>query len=475
MIIFISRNYLINFLINLLFKFIIGTITMGIITMKKKYYIETYGCEMNKSDSIDIALSFEKSGYVRAEKPEDADIAVLNTCAVRENAEDRIKGRIGFYKSLKNKNKNLVLVIAGCMAQEWGKKMLENYENVSVVVGTYHYLRIPELAEEHIVTGRRIVSADKKDYKFSPFRSERKEEFSAWVNIIKGCSNYCSYCIVPYLRGPEKSKPSNEIIREVSELAKSGVIEITLLGQNVNAYGKDSGDISFIELLERLNDIKGIKWIRYLTSHPKDFTVDMIRKIADLEKVCKHFHLPLQSGSDKILKLMNRRYTVSDYLRLVEAINKYIADFSITTDIIVGFPGESDDDFKKTLRVVEKVEFDDAFTYKYSTRPYTAASKMKDQVDSEVASGRLSELIELQRSITYKKNLEEIGREVEALVIRKSKKSGSEMLTKTEKAKMVVVETDAPVGSLIDIKINNISGNTLRGSQIFKYIPVNKT
>ena len=432
-----------------------------------RFYIETYGCEMNKSDSIDIDLAFEHRGYKPAEKPEDADVVVINTCAVRHNAEERIQGRIGYYKSLKKRiNKKQTLVVTGCMAQEWGKSLIEKYDNIDIVTGTYHTLDIPDLVLKYQYSREKLVKIDKDSYEFSGFKGERALGFSAWVNIIKGCSNFCSYCIVPYLRGPEQSKPHEEVIDEVTRLVNNGVVEITLLGQNVNAYGKDNGDISFIELLEKLNKIEGLKWIRFLTSHPKDFDVEDIRRIASLDKVCKQFHLPMQSGSDRILSMMNRRYTIKDYLRLIDAIKKYNEKYSITTDILVGFPDETEEDFQHTLDIVKKVEFDDAFMYRYSDRPLTKASKMGNKVDKEIAKKRLEELIDIQRKISYKKNKMEIGDTIEALIYRKSKKNKDEYLCKTATGKMVVVETKKPEGSFIEILISGISGNTLRGREI---------
>ena len=430
-------------------------------------YIETYGCEMNKSDSIDIEIAFEQKGYKITNRPEDAEVVIINTCAVRYNAEERIHGRIGYYKSLKRRvNKKQILVITGCMAQEWGERLIEKYKNVDIVTGTYHTVDIPDLVFEYQETGKKIVRIDKKVYRFSPFKKERAVNFSAWVNIIKGCSNFCSYCIVPYLRGPEQSKPHEEIIDEVKQLVDNGVVEVTLLGQNVNAYGKDNDDISFIELLERLNEIEGLKWIRFLTSHPKDFKTEDIKRIASLDKVCKQFHIPVQSGSDRILSMMNRKYTVKDYLRLVDAIKSYNKKYSITTDILVGFPGEEESDFRKTIDIVREVEFDDAFMYRYSDRPFTRASKMDNKVDKEIVKERLIRLIDLQRGISYKRNKKEIGAVEEVLICRKSKKNKDEYLCKTETGKMVVVDTDKPEGNFIEIVLTEISGNTLRGRQI---------
>jgi tRNA-2-methylthio-N6-dimethylallyladenosine synthase len=303
-------------------------------------------------------------------------------------------------------------------------------------------------------------------FRFSGFTGERAEGYRAWVTIIKGCSNNCSYCIVPHLRGPEISKKSEDIYREVKDLAAKGVIEITLLGQNVNAYGKDNGDISFIELLEVLHSIESIIWIRFLTSHPKDFSIEIIRKISHLPKVCKHIHLPVQSGSDRILALMNRKYTIAHYTNLVEGIRKFIPGASITTDIIVGFPTETEEDFQKTLSIVRDCTFDDAFTYRYSTRPFTKAAVVRKKVPAEISKRRLEELIVLQRGITFEKNKREIGKRTEVLVERESKKNKFEFLCKTDTGKMVVVKTKAPIGTFIKVEVNGISGNTLRGIEI---------
>jgi tRNA-2-methylthio-N6-dimethylallyladenosine synthase len=430
----------------------------------KQFYIETYGCEMNKSDSIDIALSFEAHGYVRANDEYEADIVVINTCSVRENAEERIYGRLGYYRSLNTRKEGkLLLVFAGCMAQELGDTVRDLFPEIKVIAGTYNFLNIPRAVQEYEQNNRPIVMIDKKQYNFSPFKDTRAEGHSAWVNIIKGCSNFCSYCIVPYLRGSEESKASEAVMDEISQLAARGVVEITLLGQNVNGYGNDSGDISFIELLEKINTVKNIRWIRFLTSHPKDFSTLTVQRIAELDKVCRHFHLPLQSGSDRILRLMNRRYTVKEYRELIDTVRACIPDVAITTDIIVGFPTESELDFRLTLDTVRQIGFDDAFTYRYSARPFTKALKLSGREEAETAKRRLEELISLQREMSNQKNSEEIGKCVQALVVRQSKKNEDELLCKTEKNKMVVVKTNESAGSFIPVKIVGISGNTLRG------------
>jgi tRNA-2-methylthio-N6-dimethylallyladenosine synthase len=442
---------------------------------KRRYYIETYGCEMNKSDSIDISLAFEECGYERARSEEDADVIVLNTCAVRENAEERILGRLGHYRSRKRRGRaGAVVVLAGCMAQERGAELARLFPEIDVVSGTSHCLDIPRYVQAAVNGGDPFVAVDEEGYRFSPYRENRAEGYKAWVNIIKGCSNHCSYCIVPYLRGPEISKSSREVLGEVEALAGRAVVEITLLGQNVNAFGRDSGDIGFIDLLERLDEEcrrnDGVQWIRFLTSHPKDFTREMIRRISRLDRVCKHFHLPVQSGSDRILALMNRGYSVSHIMGLVDEIRSTLPRAGITTDLIVGFPQESEEDFQRTLDLVRTVEFDDAFTYRYSERVFTGASKLPGKVDPGISGRRLEELIALQRSISKKRSREEIGARERVLVERPSKKDGSEYLCKTGRGKMLIVRTGGAVGRFIEVEIVGMSGNTLRGVEIAQAI-----
>jgi tRNA-2-methylthio-N6-dimethylallyladenosine synthase len=432
-----------------------------------KYFIETYGCEMNKSDSVDIALSLEADGYTEAARNEDADVVVLNTCSVREHAEERIHGRLGYYRSLSaRRNGSISVVLAGCMAQEQGVRIIERFPEVKAVVGTYHGWSIPEALRRYAETGLPVVLVDQEHYEFSPFKGQRARGHSAFVNIIMGCSNFCTYCIVPYLRGPEKSKPAAQVIDEVRELADRGVVEITLLGQNVNVYGEDCGGPGFVELLERIHDVEGIRWIRFLTSHPRDFDEGIVRRIAGMEKVCRHLHLPLQSGSDRVLRLMRRQYDMRHYRTVVDAVRMNMDDASITTDIIVGFPTETEEDFQQTLAVVREVGYDDAFTYRYSARPFTEALRISDPVEPDTACRRLEELIEVQRSISLRRSREQIGKTRRALVERTSKKNSREMLCKTERNRMVVVRTTAPVGSFIEVSLKGLSGSTLRGCEL---------
>jgi tRNA-2-methylthio-N6-dimethylallyladenosine synthase len=445
----------------------------------KRFFVETYGCEMNKSDSLDIVVSLEQEGYSRISDAREADVVVINTCSVRSHAEQRVFGRLGYYRGLKRSGeKKLVIVLAGCMAQRLGKEVQRRFPEIAVVAGTSHNLRIPRYLSEYEKTKKPVVITDLGGYEFSRPGERRAEGHHAWVTIIKGCSNYCSYCIVPYVRGPEFSKPSGDVTAEVEALVDRGVTEITLLGQNVNAYGKDSGDMSFVDLLERLDRIPGLRWIRFLTSHPKDFDGDVIERIADFGKVCRHFHLPLQSGSDRILSLMNRGYSVRHYMNIVEALHRFIGDFAITTDIIAGFPTETDEDFTKTLSVYKEVGFDDAFTYRYSKRPRIAARRLNGSVEPSVAQERLERLIEVVRRTADEKNSSLLGEEREVLVMKKSRKDPSEYLAKTEHGKMVAVRPTLcrptkcrPMhgpGSFIHVRIDGISGKTLRGSEVVR-------
>ena len=434
---------------------------------KKSFFIETYGCEMNKSDSLDIALALEEQGYVRAGRGSEADIVVINTCSVRKHAEQRVFGRLGYYRSLRNRmGGSPVIVFTGCMAQLFGEDVKKRFPEIDIIAGTSHGLHIPHYLSEYDKNQKPLVCTDQEGYGFSSYGGKRALSHHAWVTIVKGCSNFCSYCIVPYVRGPELSKRSEDVVREVCELVDHGVTEITLLGQNVNAYGKDSGDISFAGLLEKLDRIEGLRWIRFLTSHPKDFDESAIKRIAGSPKVCRHFHLPLQSGSDRMLDVMNRGYTVRHYIGIVEALYRYLSDFSLTTDIIVGFPSETEEDFQKTLQVYAEVAFDDAYTYRYSQRPYIVAERLSGRVDDRTAQTRLERLISLVKRISLERKRKEVGREVEVLIERKSRKNPNEYLAKTEQGKMVVVRTEEKPGRFVRIRIEGLSGGTLRGEEI---------
>ncbi|MFW6181241.1 MAG: tRNA (N6-isopentenyl adenosine(37)-C2)-methylthiotransferase MiaB [Spirochaetota bacterium] len=428
-----------------------------------RFFIETYGCEMNKSDSLDMALALEEAGFSRAPGAGQADVVVLNTCSVRQHAVDRIAGRLGYYRSLKAR-RDLVLVLAGCMAQEQGEEAAARFPEIDVVAGTWHRLDLPLLLQRFFGTGERVRSTGMDRFSFSSYGGRRAEGHRAWVPIISGCSNFCAYCIVPHVRGPEVSRPSAEIRREAERLAEQGVREITLLGQNVNAYGRDSGDVRFAGLLELLHEVEGIQWIRFLTSHPADFDRDTLARLAGLPRVCRHLHLPLQSGSDRILRLMNRRHDMAHYRRVAGAVRELLPEASLTTDLLVGFPGETEEDFSLTLEAVRELRFDEAFTYQYSPRPFTAAGPVSGD-ERRAASHRLSRLIDLQRSVTAARTREEVGRTRTAVVERPSRRDPSAQLCRTEQNRMVVVPTGAPPGSFLQVLLTGVRGNTLLGEE----------
>lgn len=423
-----------------------------------KYKIITWGCQMNIHDSEVISGILQKMGYCPADTLKEADLIVLNTCCVRENAERKVYGRISQLKSFKQKNPELILAVSGCMVQQphVRKYIAENLPYVDIVFGIHNVHKLPELIENAIETNLPIieVSSENTDLEEN-LPIKRGEGVKAWVTITYGCNNFCSYCIVPYVRGREKSRRPEDILKEVEELSELGFLEINLLGQNVNSYGKDLKEpITFPELLREVNAIDRIERIRFITSHPKDLSDDLIMAMKDCSKVCEHIHLPVQAGSNRILEKMNRRYTREHYINLVEKLRKAIPEIAITTDIIVGFPGETEEDFEDTIDLVKKVEFDSAFTFMYSKRPGTPAAEMLDQVDEDVKSLRLERLMKVQDSITAKKNKKLEGKTVEVLVEGVSKGNERRLSGRTRTNKLV--NFDGPrdlIGKLVNVKI----------------------
>lgn len=364
------------------------------------YSIQTFGCQMNAKDSEKLAGILEKIGYVAVDS-EEADFVIYNTCTVRENANLKVYGRLGYLGKLKEKNPNMIIAICGCMMQEPTvvEKIKKSYPFVDIVFGTHNIFKLAELMYIQVDADRMIIDVWKETDKIvEELPSERKFSFKASVNIMYGCNNFCSYCIVPYVRGRERSRDPKDIIAEIESLVADGVVEITLLGQNVNSYGKTLEEpMTFAQLLLEIDKIEGLERIRFMTSHPKDLSDDLIEAMRVSKKVCRHLHLPLQSGSSRLLKIMNRKYTKEDYLELVEKIYAAIPDISLTTDIIVGFPGETEEDFLETLDVVRKVKFDSSYTFQYSKRTGTAAATMENQVDPEIVQDRFNRLLEVMK------------------------------------------------------------------------------
>ena len=396
-------------------------------TKRPTFHIQNEGCQMNSIQTESIAAIMEKMGYEMVDT-EDADAVVFNTCTVRENANLKIYGHLGHLKSIKKKNPELKIILFGCMMQEPEviEKIHKEYSFVDLVFGTHNFHKFPELFYRSLNTEGQIIDVWKEsDEIVEGMPSDRKYSFKTGVNIMFGCNNFCSYCIVPYVRGREKSREPEAIIEEIKGLVADGVTEVMLLGQNVNSYGKTlEHPVTFAQLLKQVEAIEGLKRIRFMTSHPKDLSDELIRTMAESKKVCHHLHLPMQSGSSRILKIMNRRYDKEKYLELVDKIRNAVPDISLTTDIIVGFPGETEEDFQDTLDVVEKCDFDSAFTFIYSKRSGTPAAKMENQVPEDVVKDRFDRLLALVQEKGRKASSRFEGTVQEILVEEESREKG---------------------------------------------------
>jgi len=430
--------------------------------MNKKFHIITFGCQMNVYDSEVLKGILSQKGYSSTEKPEEADLIVVNTCSVREHAEIRAVGRLNELARYKQENPKVKLAVIGCMAQRLGKKFLKEVPALDFVLGTKELFKLPEYLDNERKTP--LVALSFSELKKIDSMPKRKHKFTAFVAISRGCENFCSYCIVPYVRGPEKHRKVPEIIKEVQCMAESGCKEVNLIGQNVNSY-KDNG-YDFADLLKEVSQTD-IQRVRFMTSHPKDFSPKLIDAVAGLDKVCEHLHLPLQSGSDKILDRMNRKYNTKDYLRLVDLARSQIDNLSLTTDLIVGFPGEKEEDFQKTLEMVEKIEFDSAFMFKYSPREGAKAFLLEDDVPKEVKIKRLQTLIDLQKKIARKKNQRLLGKNEEVLIDGKSKRDERSWKGKGRSNKTVIIpkgeKDENLLGEIVKVKITKADSFTLFG------------
>lgn len=435
----------------------------------KKYFIKTYGCQMNVHDSEEIKKILENLGYTEIEDYEQADLIILNTCAIRENAHDKVFGFLGRCKHLKKTNKDLILGLCGCMAQEENvvKEIREKHKYIDIVFGTHNMNELPDMLMNFY--GKQSINVYSKEGDVIEFGNlyKRDSKITAWVNIMYGCDKFCTYCIVPYTRGKQRSRKSEDILKEVKELKEQGYKEITLLGQNVNAYGKDlDGEIEFSKLLEKVSDI-GIERIRFVTSHPWDFTDKMIDVIASRENIMPYIHLPLQSGSNKILKLMGRRYTKEEYLELFNKIRSTVKNASITTDIIVAFPGETEEDFNDTLDVVNTCKYDGAFTFIYSPRENTPAAKMKNDLTEAEKEDRLHRLNELVNKYSKESNERMLNTIQKVLVTGVSEKDSNKVCGYTENMKLVnVAAPKDTIGQIINVKITDAKSFSLDGEII---------
>ncbi|MCD4669356.1 MAG: tRNA (N6-isopentenyl adenosine(37)-C2)-methylthiotransferase MiaB [Actinomycetia bacterium] len=433
-------------------------------------YIETFGCQMNEYDSERILYYLKEKGCKVVPSPEESNIVIINTCAVREKAKNRLFGHLGKLKNLKELRNDLIICVGGCTAQSMGKEIQERCPFVDIVFGTHNISELPFLIEQKLVGSSNICSVISEGFDYDLDRASRVNKYSALVPVIIGCNNFCSYCIVPYVRGRERSLDPGPIIENIKKLVSDGVLEVTLLGQNVNSYGKDLNTaMDFSRLLEKVSDIKGLERIRFMTSHPKDYSENLIGVIKDRANIVNHIHLPLQSGSNRILKMMNRKYSREDYMDIVENVKSSINGYSITTDIIVGFPGEEKRDFDDTMDIVERVRHDRAFTFIYSPREGTAAAEMADPVSLKEKKEWFGELLEVQNNISFERNKEYVGKMVKVLVEGFSPKDGSMLGGRMENNMIVNFKGKKElIGRIVDIKIEKAMSFYLTGKTINK-------
>ena len=432
----------------------------------KKYHLITYGCQMNLHETEKIAGILTSMGYIATEEISDANIIVFNTCCIRENAEARAEGNIGALKQLKREKKDLIIAVGGCMTQQPGKaeSLKEKFPFIDIIFGTHNLEKFGELLSLRLQKNKKLISVDEKEGKIIENTPKTRTSYpNAWVNIMYGCNNFCTYCIVPYVRGRERSRNIDDIVNECKGLISEGYKEITLLGQNVNSYGSDLDGVDFADLIEKVAQLDGDFRLRFMTNHPKDLSEKLAITMSKYDKICHLIHLPVQAGSNRILKLMNRRYTREDYFNKVEILKKYMPDISITTDIMVGFPSETDEDFLDTVDLVKRVEFSGAFTFIYSPRSGTPAAKMPEQIPEDVSTKRIVELIDLQNSINRKKSLNYQDKTVKILCEDYDDKR-KKYLGRDEYGRMAYFDGDKSlIGKFVNVKITQTGGISLMG------------
>lgn len=430
-----------------------------------KYFITTYGCQMNLHESEKIAGILTELGYSACDNETQADIIVFNTCCIRENAEDRAEGNIGALKRLKKENKNLIIAVGGCMTQQkdYAQTLHEKFPFIDIIFGTHNLENFKELLLEKQKRKKALISIDEKEGPIKEGTPKTRTSFpNAWVNITYGCNNFCTYCIVPYVRGRERSRKMSDIVAECKQLIKDGYKEITLLGQNVNSFG-NGADEDFATLITEISKLEGKFRLKFMTNHPKDFSEKLIKAISESDKVCKTVHLPVQAGSNRILKLMNRRYTREDYFAKIDTLRKYIPDVSITTDIMVGFPTETEEDFLDTIDLVNRVQYAGAFTFVYSKRKGTPASTMDGQIDEEVSKARIMKLIDLQNSINKKQSEGYLGKTVEILCEGYDDKREMYLGRDTYGRMVYFKGNESHFGNFVNVKITKTGGISLIG------------
>lgn len=436
----------------------------------KFYKVITYGCQMNLHESEKLAGILSAKGYFPTDDEKQADVIVFNTCCIRENAEQHALGNLGALKYLKKQNPSLIIAIGGCMTQQPGvmEKIKESYPFVDIVFGTHNLERFGDYLDERTATKKKVLKVIDDNGKIyegtTPFRTSFP---NAWVNIMQGCNNFCTYCIVPYVRGREKSRSEDAVFSEVQKLVLLGYKEVTLLGQNVNSYGKDlSGGVSFATLIDKLKEVRGNFRLRFMTNHPKDLNEDLVKAVSQNPHCCHSIHLPVQAGSNRILKLMNRKYTAEDYLEKVKLIRKYMPDCAITTDIMVGFPTETEEDFADTLKLVKEAEFSSAFTFVYSRRKGTVADKMEGQIPEEIKKDRIMRLVDLCNEQTRSYSAKYVGKTITVLCEDFDKKKGLYM-GRDEYGRMGYFKSDRNVvGEFCDLNVTDANGISLYGDLV---------
>lgn len=435
----------------------------------KKYNIITYGCQMNEHDSENIAGMLDSMNYIYTDNPLEADLVVMNTCSIREHADKRFFGMLGQFKNIKKNNRDFILCICGCMPQQ--DRIVEEIKNsfswVDIIFGTHTIGEFPNLLKKRLETGKKQISIVGDSSKICTFKNTRRLfKHKALVNITYGCNNFCTYCIVPYTRGREKSRSLDDVVREIKSLSEDGVIEVTLLGQNVNSF-KDINGNDFSDLIREVNKIDRIKRIRFMTSHPKDISDNLIECYRDCEKLCKHIHLPVQSGNNEILRRMNRHYDVDRYKEIILKLRKVCPDIAISTDIIVGFPGESDDEFKDTLDLIKEVQFDSAFTFIYSPRPGTPAADFDNQIPDKIKHERFDRLTEIVNESSLRKNKMLENKIVPVLVDGKSKRNNKMWTGRSEDFKLInfFSKRENLTGEIVPVLIDEAKTFSLDGRE----------
>jgi tRNA-2-methylthio-N6-dimethylallyladenosine synthase len=441
--------------------------------MKRNFFIRTFGCQMNERDSERMAGFLLDLGLDQAKSEEFANLIVINTCTVRRKPEQKVMSLLGRLSKQKKKNPGLILAVAGCVAQQEGARLLERIPHLDMVIGTHAFSRMPELLAE-VESGRRIAAtewlSDDDPLLFLTPRPRARNKPSAFVTIMQGCDNFCSFCVVPYVRGRERSRPADEILAEVEGLVADGVKEVTLLGQNVNSYGKKNGaGLLFPGLLREVAKVPGLERVRFTTSHPKDLSDDLIAVMAEQDKIMEHFHLPVQAGSTRVLGVMRRNYTRERYLDLVARLRGAMPEVSITTDLIVGFPGETEDEFQDTLNIMDEVQYDEAFSFGFSPRPYTKASLFPDPVPDPVIKDRLYRLQEKQNQLTLARNQAEVGKVHEVLVEGASKTDPAKLTGRTRTNRLLhfpAPEGKDLTGRLVKVRVTRGLNHSLAGEWI---------